>query len=121
MLVEKVRRMSDAYTIAIYTRVSIEDQDLKTNDLKNESNSLSNQKKLLHSYIEKHQDLAGKQVIEYSDDGFTGRNFVERPGFNRMLEEVKVGRIQCVITKDCSRFGRDYIEVGDYIEHIFPF
>lgn len=112
--------MSDFDTIAIYTRVSLEDQDLKTNDLKNESNSLSNQKELLHSYIESSHDLSGKQIVEYSDDGFTGRNF-ERPSFNRMMEEVKAGHINCVITKDCSRFGRDYIEVGDCIEHIFPF
>lgn len=118
--VEKVSIMNNFDTIAIYTRVSLEDQDLKTNDLKNESNSLTNQKKLLHSYIESHHELVGKQIMEYSDDGFTGRNF-ERPSFNRMMEEVKTGRIHCVITKDCSRFGRDYIEVGDYIEHIFPF
>jgi len=112
--------MSNFETIAIYTRVSIEDKNIKTNSLKNESNSLANQRDLLLSFIESHHDLSRKSVAEYSDDGFTGRNF-ERPGFNRMMEAVKAGNINCVITKDCSRFGRDYIEVGYYIEHIFPF
>lgn len=112
--------MSSSNAIAIYVRVSLEDQDLKCNDAKSESNSLTNQRELLNSYIENHDDLAGKQIFEYSDDGFTGRNF-DRPGFSRMIEAVKAGDIDCIITKDCSRFGRDYIEVGEYIEHIFPF
>lgn len=57
---------------------------------------------------------------EFVDDGFTGTDF-ERPAFQDMIEKVKTGKISCVIVKDLSRFGRNYLEVGDYLEHLFPF
>lgn len=110
----------DRTRIAIYTRVSLEDQDIKSDEMKSLSSSLKNQTKLIHNYIQEHDDLSLMKTIEFRDDGYTGKNF-ERPGFQRMIEEVKAGHIKCVITKDCSRIGRDYIEVGNYVEHVFPF
>lgn len=65
-------------------------------------------------------EFADSVAVQYVDDGYSGTGF-ERPGFTMMMDEVKKGKIQCVIVKDFSRFGRDYIELGDYIEHIFPF
>ena len=59
-------------------------------------------------------------VSEKSDDGYSGVNF-ERPGFKEMLDEIRAGQVDCVIVKDLSRFGRDYIETGNYLEKIFPF
>lgn len=102
-------------TVALYMRLSREDDDVK-----DESNSISNQRKLLLGFLKKKQELAGSPTIQYVDDGYSGTGF-ERPGFVEMMDGVKKGKIQCVIVKDFSRFGRDYIELGDYIEHIFPF
>lgn len=95
----------------LYLRLSEEDGD------KAESNSISNQRDLLRAYAAK----AGLQVIdEYVDDGYTGTNF-ERPGFKRMMDDAKKGRIDCICVKDLSRLGRNYIETGRYIEKVFPF
>lgn len=105
----------DVTTVALYMRLSRED-----NDVKDESNSISNQRKFLLGFLKKKQDLADSAVVQYVDDGYSGTGF-ERPGFVEMMDGVKKGKIQCVIVKDFSRFGRDYIELGDYIEHIFPF
>ncbi|MCD8013515.1 MAG: recombinase family protein [Lachnospiraceae bacterium] len=103
--------------LAFYLRLSMADGDLGS-DNKDESNSIENQRLLLQSYIERHDDLMG-EVKEYVDDGYTGTNF-ERPGFQKLLEDAKAGVIQCILVKDLSRLGRDYIGVGDYIEQIFP-
>lgn len=105
----------DVTTVALYMRLSREDDDVE-----DESNSISNQRKLLLGFLKKRQELADSPVVQYVDDGYSGTGF-ERPGFVEMMDGVKKGRIQCVIVKDFSRFGRDYIELGDYIEHIFPF
>lgn len=105
----------DVSAVALYMRLSREDDDVK-----DESNSISNQRKLLLGFLKKKQELADSHVIQYVDDGYSGTGF-ERPGFVEMMDGVKKGKIQCVIVKDFSRFGRDYIELGDYIEHIFPF
>ena len=102
-------------TVALYMRLSREDDDVK-----DESNSISNQRKLLLGFLKKKQELADSLTVQYVDDGYSGTGF-ERPGFVEMMDGVKKGKIQCVIVKDFSRFGRDYIELGDYIEHIFPF
>ena len=59
-------------------------------------------------------------VSEKADDGYSGVNF-ERPGFKEMMEEIRAGQVDCVIVKDLSRFGRNYIEAGNYIERVFPF
>ena len=106
--------------IAIYLRVSLEDYDLKHSAGKDESNSIFAQRKLVESYIKREPTLVGSPAVEYVDDGYTGTNF-ERPGFQSMLEQVKAGSITCVIVKDLSRLGRNYLEVGNYVEHLFPF
>ena len=103
--------------IAIYLRLSLSDGDLKKGS-KDESNSIENQRLLLHSYIEKQNDLSG-EIVEYVDDGYTGTNF-NRPAFQKMIIDLKQGEIKTIVVKDLSRLGRDYIGVGDYIEQIFP-
>ena len=87
---------------------------------KAESESISHQKALIQNYISGDPELAGCEQYEFFDDGYSGTNF-ERPSFERLLEKIKGGTINCVIVKDFSRFGRDYIELGDYLERIFPF
>ena len=84
---------------------------------KKESNSIISQKNLIDEYINEKKDLILKDV--YIDDGFTGTDF-NRPEFNRLLEDMKLKKINCIIVKDLSRLGRNYIEVGNYIEQIFP-
>lgn len=91
---------------ALYCRLSIED------GRENESMSISNQKALLRDFAEK------KGLLDYEfyvDDGYTGRNF-NRPSFQRMIADIEAGKVKCVITKDLSRLGRNYIEAGSYIE-----
>lgn len=99
---------------AIYLRLSHEDGEA------GESNSITNQRELLKAFIAASPDLCKSSVAEFCDDGFSGTSF-ERPGLKDMLDEVRAGNIDCVIVKDLSRFGRNYIETGNYIEQIFPF
>ena len=106
-------------TIAMYLRISSEDDDLKDTG-KEESESISNQRGLLTNYISIHPEFASADVLEFCDDGWSGKNF-ERPDFTRMMEQVKTGQIQCILVKDLSRFGRDYLTVGNYISRVFPF
>ncbi len=95
---------------ALYCRISLDDGS------QNESMSISNQKLLLKDYAEKN----GMPRYEYYvDDGYTGRNF-NRPSFKRLIADIEAGKIGCVITKDLSRLGRNYIEAGSYIEIFFP-
>ncbi len=84
---------------------------------KQESNSVTSQKTLLNEFIEEYDDLIVYDT--YIDDGFTGTDF-NRPSFQRLLEDMRNGNINCVIVKDLSRLGRNYIEVGNYIEQVFP-
>ena len=100
------------WQVAIYIRLSVEDGDDKI-----ESNSISNQRKMLSMFINGEKDLV--LVDYYVDDGYSGTNF-DRPDFKRMLVDIKNGKIDAVIVKDLSRLGRNYIEVGNYIEQIFP-
>ena len=72
---------------------------------------------LVEKYIEEHPDL--RLAGTYSDNGFSGTNF-DRPGFIKLMEDVKTGKIQCIVVKDLSRFGRDYLETGYYLETILP-
>ena len=102
---------------ALYLRLSLADGDLGKNN-KDESNSIENQRTLLVNFLQDRDDLAD-EYIEYVDDGYTGTNF-ERPEFKRMIEDAKSGKIDTIIVKDFSRFGRDYIGVGDYLEQILP-
>ncbi len=95
---------------ALYCRLSNDD------DLQGESNSITNQKAILKKYAD--ENVLGNTQF-YVDDGFSGTNF-NRPDFMRMMEDVKSGKIGTIITKDLSRFGRDYLMTGQYIEMILP-
>ena len=106
--------------IAIYLRLSLEDVDKRTNAVKDDSNSIASQRLLINRHLDQTPMLCDLPRIEFCDDGFSGTNF-DRPDFQRMIECAKRGEISCIVVKDLSRFGRDYLEVGDYLEHIFPF
>ncbi len=106
--------------VALYLRLSQEDVDLRRNAAKDESNSISAQRSLITRHIDEAPELCNLPRMEFCDDGFSGTNFT-RPDFQRMIELAKQGEIGCIVVKDLSRFGRDYLEVGDYLEHIFPF
>ena len=99
------------WKVAAYLRLSIDDGD------KMESNSITNQKSLINLYIEHEKDLKIKDY--YIDDGYSGTDF-ERPNFRRLMNDIEKGKINAIIVKDLSRFGRNYIEVGKYIEEILP-
>ena len=99
------------YNVAVYSRISREDGD------RVESESLANQRELIENYVKKQPDM--KIIDYYNDDNYSGTNF-NRPGFIRMYNDIKTGKINCVIVKDLSRFGRDYIDVGNYIQKEFP-
>lgn len=103
------------WSVALYIRLSQEDEDNGKD--KQESNSVTSQKTLLNEFVETHDDLIVYDT--YIDDGFTGTDF-NRPSFQRLLEDMRNGNINCVIVKDLSRLGRNYIEVGNYIEQVFP-
>lgn len=105
--------MKNKMIIAIYMRLSQDDGKFEA-----ESNSIVNQRSLLCSYVAKH--FENFELLEFKDDGYTGANF-NRPGVSRLLEQIRHGKIDCVIVKDLSRFSRDYIEMGAYLEQIFPF
>ena len=102
----------EKYKACIYTRLSKDDGD------KPESDSIGNQKALIRDFIKSHPEI--QVVSEKADDGYSGVNF-ERPGFKEMMDEIRAGQVDCVIVKDLSRFGRNYIEAGNYIERVFPF
>ncbi|MDD3279136.1 MAG: recombinase family protein [Lachnospiraceae bacterium] len=99
------------FNVAVYIRLSREDGD------KEESDSVGNQRKLLTEYIGKKEEFVLHDV--YVDDGYTGTNF-NRPNFQRMITDIEDGKVNCVVVKDLSRFGRDYIDTGRYLERIFP-
>lgn len=99
------------FKAALYLRLSREDGD------KEESDSIGNQRKLLKSFLAAQEDMVLAGI--YIDDGYTGTNF-NRPNFRRMLSDIEDGLVNCVIVKDLSRFGRDYLETGRYIQRYFP-
>ena len=99
------------YKAAKYIRLSY------TDDKSNESDSVANQRKQLDSYIESQPDI--EAVEEYIDDGVSGIIF-DRPAFKQMMADIESGKINCVIVKDLSRLGREYIETGRYLRRIFP-
>ena len=103
--------MTSVYQAALYARISREDGD------KSESDSIVNQKDLIKEFLKNMPDI--KLVSEHIDDGYSGVNF-DRPAFNAMISDVKKGLINCVIVKDLSRFGRNYIEAGRYVHTLFP-
>ena len=101
----------NSFLAAIYLRLSSDDGD------KAESDIIRNQRSLLQDFVSKHSELS--LIEEYVDDGYSGANF-ERPAFQRMMEDVRNHKINCIIVKDLSRLGRNYIETGRYLEKIFP-
>lgn len=106
--------------LALYIRLSVEDGDLKASATKTESNSVSNQRKLLMAYLQSHKELLEEyDIVEFCDDGYSGTNF-NRPRFQDMMALVREKQIHCIIVKDLSRFGREYLEVGAYLELILP-
>ena len=106
----------ERYDTALYLRLSKEDGDVAIGS-KNESNSIANQKSLIMDYLQSRPEFRVVSIRE--DDGFSGTDF-NRPAFQAMMEDVKKGVINCIIVKDLSRFGRNYIEVGRYLEKLFP-
>ena len=111
------RTLDNQYLAAIYLRLSKEDDDRVKEGGKTESNSIANQRSLIKEFLKKHPEITF--VREFCDDGFTGTDF-NRPAFNDMMESIKRGEINCIIVKDFSRFGREYIESGNYLQKIFP-
>lgn len=105
---------SKIYNVGMYIRLSREDDDRKI-----ESESITNQRNIILEYINKSSENNFKLVDEYVDDGISGTTF-DRPSFKRMIADVESGKINCIITKDYSRLGRDYIESGNYLEKYFP-
>lgn len=101
----------------LYIRLSSADDDLK---YKSESESIANQRMLLQQFIRTRSEFASYEQVEFVDDGYSGTND-QRPSFERMIERLKDGEAKLVICKDFSRFFRDYVEIGDYLERIFPF
>lgn len=97
---------------ALYVRLSVEDNG------KEDADSLENQEALLRDYLDARPYLELVEV--YSDNGFTGTDF-ERPAFIRLIDDVRKGHIDCIVVKDFSRLGRNYVETGEYLEKIFPF
>ena len=110
--------MEDKRAVALYIRLSVEDGDLD-DFTKLESNSITNQRTMLRQYIDSHHEFADDEIKEYVDDGFSGTNF-NRPSFKEMIAGVVYKRIKCIIVKDFSRFGRNYIESGYYLEKMLP-
>lgn len=103
------------YNVAIYLRLSRDDEDIDGN--KAESNSISSQRDMIRSYIRKQDNMEIYDI--YVDDGFSGTNF-DRPEFKRMMRDIEAGYVDCVIVKDLSRLGRDYIGAGRLIQKTFP-
>ena len=106
--------------VAEYLRLSMEDGDVVSDSDKEESDSIQHQRELISRYLREENLYPDMQTLEFVDDGYSGTNF-ERPAVKRMLSMVREGKICCIIVKDISRFGRNYLEVGDYLEQILPF
>ena len=103
------------HVIGQYLRLSDEDdQEFQ------ESNSITSQREILKNYVGSHREFDDYIAVEFCDDGYSGTNFA-RPGVEKMLEQAKAGEISVIMVKDFSRFGRNYIEVGNYLEQVFPF
>lgn len=108
----ETKKENKQYKAAIYIRLSKDDGD------KPESNSVTNQRDLIRSYLKSKPEI--EVCSERVDDGYSGVSF-ERPAIKELLADIKAGIIDCVVVKDLSRFGRNYIETGRYIEQVFPF
>ena len=114
---QNVNSGTTTYNAVAYVRVSKE--DIAAGQVKKaESNSISNQKKLISDFVKDKQEI--NIVSVRTDDGYTGTNY-DRPAFQLMLDDIRAGRINCVIVEDLSRFGREYIDAGKYIDRLFPY
>ncbi|MDD4496007.1 MAG: recombinase family protein [Eubacteriales bacterium] len=109
---EVVAPIKKTYETAAYVRLSREDGGKK------DSNTIEGQKQIIIDFLDRNPDL--NYVSLYCDNGHTGTNF-ERPEFERLMDDVRRGKINCIVVKDLSRFGRNYKEAGNYLERIFPF
>lgn len=107
---ERLSALANVYYAGNYMRLS------KDDDVSGDSVSIQHQRLVLKKYCEENNFII---AAEYVDDGYSGTNF-NRPAFTRMLKDIEQGRINCVIVKDLSRFGRNYLEVGQYLENYFP-
>lgn len=105
--------------IAFYIRLSDADEAVR-NGSREESNSITAQRNLLYSYVKENSEFSECEVMEFFDDGYSGTAFHNRADFQRMIKAAKEGAFGCILVKDFSRFGRDYLEVGNYLEFIFP-
>jgi DNA invertase Pin-like site-specific DNA recombinase len=105
------------YNAAIYVRLSKEDED-SAECRKAESDSITNQKQLILDFL---QDKTEINIVSVRvDDGYTGTNY-DRPAFQLMMDDIKAGVVNCVVVKDLSRFGREYINAGKLFDRLFPF
>ncbi len=109
---ETTPEIQNVYNVAVYVRLSIEEKKQK-----NTTVSIEYQKEIIYDFLKDKNDMVIYSV--YCDDGATGTNF-ERPEFQRMMYDIYNGKVNCIIVKDLSRFGREYIEMGEYLEKIFP-
>ena len=104
----QTKKKENLLRTAAYGRLSVENET---------DESLQTQMSMLYQYIDEHEDLQFED--SYSDNGYSGTNF-DRPEFVRLMDDVRSGKIECIVVKDLSRFGRDYLETGYYIETLFP-
>lgn len=113
---EVVPNASNVWRAGLYLRLSKEDGDSDDED-KYESDSITNQRLVIEDFLSDNLDILVENI--YADDGYSGGNF-DRPNFIKMIEDIRIGRINCVIVKDLSRFGRNYLEAGQYLQVFFP-
>ena len=106
------KRQMQKYVIALYIRLSIE-------DYKDDSRSIENQSLVLHEYAASMPEALNAEIMEFIDNGYSGTNF-ERPQVQKLTELVRTNEIDCIIVQDLSRFGRNSIETGYFIERVFP-
>lgn len=116
-LLSKKETEKKAYAAAVYLRLSKEDGDVCDKSCSKESNSITNQKRLIHDFLKGREDI--HIYKEYVDDGYTGSDFL-RPSFREMIKDMEAGKVNLIIVKDLSRFGREYIEAGRYLQKVFP-
>lgn len=107
-----IKPVDKVYRAGLYARISVE------TERKREADTIGNQLQLLKDYVSEHSDLTVFDI--YSDDDISGTDFI-RPEFSRMMNDLRDGKIDCIIVKDLSRLGRNYLESGEYIEMVFPF
>ena len=109
---QELQKNTRQFSAALYVRLSNEERFDRAN-----KNSFKNQKAYLLDYVEKHPEISIYKI--YEDNGNTGTNF-DRPAFSEMMYDVSNEKVDCIIVKDLSRFGREHIEMGKYLDYLFP-